>query len=212
MSLPPIPTPSGVEGSSDGIGARQVMALAANIEAVRRLVLELARDVEAGAKPKPKPKGSGPLSWLDMAGTNRDPGEVLTELADFLEVVYLRYSDAAKSFPDCWLWHPDVVEELLWLMDAWRASRDPEAPAHLVGDWHDRMRPGVAKRIKDYAGTCSLEHHKPGGKANGPAPVAPHRDAIYDMSRWWATGRRGAPPAPTDAQLAEADKTARRRS
>jgi hypothetical protein len=188
------------------------MALAANIEAVRRLVTELARDVEAGAKPKGKKgDGAGPLSWLDMAGTNRDPAQVLIEVADFLEAVYLRYTDGAKSFPDCWLWHPDVVEELVWLMDAWRASRDPEAPAHLVGDWHDRMRPGVVKRIRDYAGQCSLEHHKPGGKVHGPALRAPHRDAIPEISTWWATHRRGPGPAPTDAQLAEADKTARRR-
>jgi hypothetical protein len=140
------------------------MALAANIEAVRRLVTELARDVEAGAKPKGKKgDGAGPLSWLDMAGTNRDPAQVLIEVADFLEAVYLRYTDGAKSFPDCWLWHPD------------------------------------------------LEHHKPGGKVHGPALRAPHRDAIPEISAWWATHRRGPGPAPTDAQLAEADKTARRR-
>ena len=38
----------------------------------------------------------------------------LAELGEWLRVVYLRYPDAASGLPECWLWHPDVVEELLW--------------------------------------------------------------------------------------------------
>jgi hypothetical protein len=124
-----------------------VRALTRDIEQLRRQVVQLAQAVEDGARPKPA-KGTGALTWLDMAGTSRDPDAVLTKLARFVEVVYLRYSDAAKSFPDCWLWHPDVVEELLWLSDAWLAAYKPGAPGHMVGDWHDRQRPGVVRRIR----------------------------------------------------------------
>ncbi len=37
----------------------------------------------------------------------------LTDLAGWVNAVYLRYPDAALS--SCWLWHPHVIEELWWL-------------------------------------------------------------------------------------------------
>ncbi len=48
-------------------------------------------------------------------------------LGPWVSGVYLRYSDAVNAFPDCWMWHPDVVEELLWLHRAWLSAYDPEA-------------------------------------------------------------------------------------
>jgi len=50
--------------------------------------------------------------------------------------MYLRYPDAAATLPDCWLWHPDLVEELLWLSHAWTAAyQGPDASVALAGDW-----------------------------------------------------------------------------
>ena len=47
---------------------------------------------------------------------------MLTDLTRWLDDIYLRYADAARTLPECWLWHPEVVEELIWLMHAWLAA------------------------------------------------------------------------------------------
>jgi hypothetical protein len=124
--------------------------------------------------------------------------------------VYLRYSDAVSGFPDCWMWHPDVVEELLWLHRAWLAAYSPGAPGSAVGDWHDRQRPGVAARIRAYAGMCSLEAHQPGQDRATPAPVTPTADAVEAIAGWWATSRERLGPTPTEEQIAAANARWRR--
>ena len=48
-------------------------------------------------------------------------------LAGWVAGIYLRYLDAAQSLPECWLWHPEVVEELLWLHTAWLHAYRPAA-------------------------------------------------------------------------------------
>jgi hypothetical protein len=86
---------------------------------------------------------------------------MLGELAGWLHAVFLRYPDGVAVLPECWLWHPDVVEELLWLMCAWRAAYEGRgASVQLAGDWHDRQRPGVIRRVKTAAGSCSPERHQ----------------------------------------------------
>jgi hypothetical protein len=138
----------------------------------------------------------------------RDAWQLLDQLSEWVARVYLRYSDA--RLPDCWLWHPDVVEELLWLHAAWKAAYHPDAPNHAVGDWHDRQRPGVACRIKDYAGLCSLEAHLSHGECHIPARTAPAADAAHEIAGWWATGRDDPGPVPTEQQLAAAAERMRR--
>lgn len=139
-------------------------------------------------------------SWL-MAPT--DPDEVtrlLDELCAWLAAVLLRYPDTAQVLPECWLWHPDVVEELLWLMHAWCAAyQGPGASVGAAGDWHDRQRPGVIARIRKSAGSCSPEAHqtRPGWSAPpGAPPAVPGRDAVAVIARWWADGRDTSPPEP----------------
>ena len=86
---------------------------------------------------------------------------VLGELVAWLELVYLRYPDAAQGLPECWCWHPDVVEELLWLMHAWLAAyQGTAASVGLAADWHDRHRPGVVRRLRGSVGSCSIEAHQ----------------------------------------------------
>src|SRR3954451_23117735 len=58
-------------------------------------------------------------SWLLLPGDPDLARQVLDELVGWLGIVYLRYPDGADHLPECWAWHPDVVEELLWLMHAW---------------------------------------------------------------------------------------------
>jgi hypothetical protein len=192
---------------------RRVDHLAALPRRVDDLAHLFARLADTTASSRGNTTGSAAPSWLDHpadpgreAATGRaarDAEALLTTLAAWIGGVYLRYTDA-RTLPDCWLWHPDVVEELLWLHAAWLAAYDPDAPVTAVGDWHDRQRPGVARRIKDYAGLCSLEAHRPGQERHLPAPTAPTSDAVPGIAAWWATRRSEPAPAPTDEQLAAA--------
>jgi hypothetical protein len=150
-------------------------------------------------------------SWLDhpadpgrpaeTSRAARDASELLERLTGWVGGVYLRYADA-RQLPECWLWHPDVVEELIWLHAAWLAAYSDEAPASAVGDWHDRHRPGVVRRVKQYAGICSLEAHLPGGECHTTAPTAPVAEAAPVIGAWWAVARDQPAPAPSEEQLA----------
>ena len=125
---------------------------------------------------------------------------VLDQLMSWLGRVYLRYPDA--GLPECWLWHPDVIEELLWLRGAWRSAyHGPMASAQRAADWHDRQRPGVVRRIRAAAGSCSLREH-----LDQPAPhVVPAADAAPAIAVWWAGPAAASPPVPTGDQIRAAD-------
>jgi hypothetical protein len=140
-------------------------------------------------------------SWLGMPV--RDAGSVeivLSELLPWMECIYLRYATARDTLPPCWLWHPEIVEELLWLMDAWTAAYEgDEASNKLVGDWHDRQRPGVTRRIGEYAPACDvLTHRDAAGQRAITVPLAADADPFVT---WWATARDTNGPAPTPEQI-----------
>jgi hypothetical protein len=190
--------------------AREVEALRRTIEPLRGmpgrveqlagLVADLAETTAGDASPEP----ARTPSWLDLPADAEpaDAAALLDQLVEWMAGVFLRYTDAARTLPDCWLWHPDVVEELLWLRASWWAAyRTDGGPVQLAADWHDRHRPGVVRRIRDYAGTCSLETHLPGGDQYASVGVPP-ADAIPAISGWWTVGRDQPPPAPTADQLA----------
>lgn len=140
---------------------------------------------------------------------------MLTELSSWLVRVFLRYPDAASVLPECWWWHPDVVEELVCLMRAWLAAYvDKDATVGRAADWHDRYRPGVVKRIKTVTANCSLEAHQAGGERHLPGPMIPAGMALAPIAEWWGTARTDTAPEP-DTQLVDdvrAAETARRRS
>jgi hypothetical protein len=224
----PNPTTNGsTNGSATGgayADARSVAALARDIEALRRsidtlqidklpglparldelagLVTQLADTVNASTA-----SAGGVASWLDLPTEVDAAYPVLGELLTWMQVVYLRYPDAAAALPDCWLWHPDVIEELLCLMQAWLvAYRDDKAPVSLAGDWHDRYRPGVVRRITSSAGRCSLENHQPrDGQPLPSGPVVPVAGAAEQIATWWATTRTDPPPEPDQWHLATAN-------
>ncbi|WP_406048303.1 hypothetical protein [Kribbella sp. NBC_00889] len=158
------------------------------------------------AKPNSRGKGTGssdvePVSWLRLPEDDESAVQaVLSELLPWMESTYLRYATSAESLPPCWLWHPEIVEELLWLMDAWTgAYHGPEASNKLVGDWHDRQRPGVARRIGEYAPSCDvLKHRDPAGQ---PAVVVPLAADADEFVTWWTTNRDANGPAPTAEQI-----------
>lgn len=202
-----------------------VAGLARDLEALHRQVDDLAKLREkvtalaevvttladtVAATPTGNPSPPPAPSWLafpsDTDGTataTTAARELLTALAEWVRDVYLRYDDATGKFPTCWLWHPDVLEELLWLRAAWQGAYAPGAPRTAVGDWHDRQRPMVVRRIRDYAGVCSLEAHGPGRGQHRAAPGIPHPEAIGPIADWWTTDRSRPGPTPTPEQVSQ---------
>ncbi len=181
--------------------------LPGRVNALATVVADLAEAVNGAS-----PTAGGVASWLDLPTEADAASAVLGELLAWLQVVYLRYPDAAAGLPDCWLWHPDVVEELLWLMQAWLAAyRDDKATVSAAGDWHDRYRLGVVRRITTTAGRCSLENHQPRDEQPPPgaAPVVPGAGAAEQIATWWATTRTDPPPEPDQWHLATANSRRR---
>lgn len=136
--------------------------------------------------------------------------ELLNALVDWVEQVYLRYADAANGLPECWLWHPPVIEELLWLRHAWMlAYRGENPPTALAWDWHDRYRPGAVRRINRDYGRCSLHNHSDDSNAEPPRVIA--RPAVEELAAWWADGAQTRSPRPSQAvrEAARAAKQAR---
>jgi hypothetical protein len=211
-----------------------VAGLAREVEAMRRAmrqvpttadlarlattVAELSETTAAlqsagGRRPEPDPVPS----WLTLPHDLHSARAVLADLTCWLRDVYLRYADAARDFPECWVWHPDIVEELVWLMYAWLAAyrddRDDGASVRAVGDWHDRLRPGVVRRIHSYAKACSLENHLPGRPRATGAPHVPVLDgdpaAAAAITTWWTQHRDRPGPTPTHDQMTTAAAAAR---
>jgi hypothetical protein len=149
-----------------------------------------------------------PVSWI---GETTDPSaaaRALGELADWVGRVYLRYPLAARELPDCWLWHPDMVEELAWLQQTWQAAYSPDTgTVGAAADWHDRYRPGVTARIKAANHhSCSLENHLDPDRSTAAVAV-PGAGSVGPVALWWSTGRDHAqPPLPTQADLDAADR------
>jgi hypothetical protein len=181
------------------------------------LVRQLCADVTALARrlsgPTPE-TGDAPeagetapevRAWLLI----EDPEQAVADLSDLIEWlhhVYLRHHGA--TLPSCWLWHPGVIEELWWLRRAHAEAYHPKTGSWLrVGDWHDRQRPGVVKRIKQAVHGCELALHKAGAVHAQPPTEVPLADAAGRIAAaWTATGRHNAPPEPSAAQLGEADR------
>lgn len=153
----------------------------------------------AAGSDEPAPSWLWPLESPDAV----EAESVLAQLIRWIRRVHLRYADAA--LPECWLWHPDVIEELVWLRGAWQAAyHGPMASAQRAGDWHDRLRPGVVRRVRACAGSCSLrEHLDPLAD-----PAVPAADAAPAIAAWWVNPG-GPAPGPTGDQLLAADAALR---
>jgi hypothetical protein len=182
-----------IEGLHQG-----VHDLATTVAGLADELAELAHMSDDSEKPAP--------SWLSPSEPVRE-GEataLLSQLTRWARRVYVRYADAA--LPECWLWHPEVIEELVWLRSAWiSAYHGPMASAQRAADWHDRQRPGVARRIRAAASSCSLREHLD----QPPPAVVPAGDAAPAIAAWWVTPS-AAMPTPTGEQLRAADAAHRR--
>ena len=184
-----------VDGLRRGLDA--LVGTPSRVDDLARTVAQLA---DALAAVPGRPGLTVAPSWLTAPADPEALAGLLDELVAWLHAVFLRYPDGVAALPECWLWHPEVVEELLWLMRAWRAAYDGRgASVQLAGDWHDRQRPGVVRRLKASVGSCSRERHqtRPGWntRPTASAPV-PGTDAAAGIVRWWAAARDKQPPEP----------------
>jgi hypothetical protein len=207
---------------SEPVTPEQVDALSRAVERVtrrqttheqqlERLAVAVTEFAERSAQRDPDQAG---VSWMLVS----DPEAALAALADLIEwldQVYLQYD---TSLPSCWLWHPPVVEELLWLRASHATAYTGKRPSPLAaGDWHERQRPGVVKRIKDVVGGCELSQHRDGApRAAGRALPAPLVGAApWIVEAWCRDPAERGFPAPTELQLREAqtsdDRSAARR-
>ncbi|MCA1693556.1 MAG: hypothetical protein LC749_01830, partial [Actinobacteria bacterium] len=114
--LPPDPV-TGLASEVEAL-ARTVADLAPLPALVQRLSQAVAHIAQHSAQQTDTDR-TGAVSWLAYDGDTDTAETILNHLTRWVAGVYLRYSDAPKTFPHCWLWHPDVVEELLWLRGAW---------------------------------------------------------------------------------------------
>lgn len=179
---------------------RQLSVLPSRMTELSEVVEHLAGRVAERDLP---PEADGPSSWLDLVGPTEP---LLADLARWMRRVYLRYPDGAQHLPDCWLWHPEVVEELLWLRQAWAVAYHPGAGTpQLAGDWHDRYRPGVVRRIREQVGACALERHAD----QLPSPDVPLAEAIDLIASWWGTDRAYPAPPPTGEHLVASERRRR---
>lgn len=185
---------------------RQVARMAPADEVVR--LAKVVTELEASLV-KPPAQAEAVPSWLGLGNDTEHAETLLSDLVTWMGSVYLRYADGAKGLPECWLWHGEVVEELAWLMGAWHEAYGDHGAARAAGDWNDRLRPGVVRRIRDvYAPSCSLENHLP--QHATVTRAVPFADTADQIVAWWTTTRAAPGPSPTDAQLAEAAEAARR--
>lgn len=145
----------------------------------------------------------GPISWLDLTGATEP---LLSDLISWMRRIYMRYPDAAQHLPDCWLWHPEVVEELLWLRQSWAVAYHPAAGSpQLAGDWHDRYRPGVVRRIREQVGACALERHAD----QVPTPDVPLAEAVDLIAGWWGSDRAYPAPPPAGEHFVASERRRR---
>jgi hypothetical protein len=160
-----------------------------------------AHSVESGERAHqshPKPE-AGP-SWLTVASWEQAQA-IMEVLVPWLAAVYLRYPDA--TLPTCWAWHPEAVEELWWLCRAWHDAYACEEPSsQRAGDWHDRQRPAVAKRLTSSLRMCRLAKHV--DRTEHAHPAVPGADTVAHITTAWASpDRAGWPLVPTEPQLAD---------
>jgi hypothetical protein len=167
---------------------------------VEDLAATVAQLADALSAVPPRPGPTPAPSWLTISEEPQTARVLLEGLCDWLHRVFLRYPDGAAVLPECWLLHPDAVEELLWLQHAWLAAYQAKgASVQLAGDWHDRQRPGVVRRLKTSVGSCSKERHQTrSGWGEGPqgAMPVPGTEAVSTIADWWAARRDDPAPEP----------------
>lgn len=187
------------QNSSDGALGREVERHSRRLDRVEQLLRVLSEDVSGLRDTLAATEPDQPLTRAWLLAEDPDQARAdLADLTDWLQQVYSRYPDA--TLVSCWAWHPAVVEELCWLRQAHHdAYHGPHASPARAGDWHDRQRPGVTKRIRVWLRDCDLSRHRD----PLPARVVPLAGSADRIAEAWT--QRREPPAPTSEEVTEAD-------
>jgi hypothetical protein len=163
-----------------------------------KLLRQLADGVTALSAPAAR---EGSQAWLLQVGEEPETlVERLTDLVGWLDAVYLRYP--GTELPSCWMSHPWVVEELLWLRGYHAQAYGPQGGPVPQGMWHDQSLPRLAERIRKEIGTCDLSKHVSAGQADKAPLAAPLAGHIQAVAEAWSS--TGLPPEPSAEQLADA--------
>ena len=186
---------------------RELYRVAQRVDRVERVaaqtVEQLVRPAGRVGDADEEPPADEWRSWFHL-GDRVAAGEDLDDLLGWLRAVYLRYDRAELS--TCWAWHPGVVEELRVVRDAHREAiaAVAESGVRALGDWHERSRPGVVKRVSAALDGCDLTRHA-AGHNRAPRPITvPLADHLDDLTSTWTTTR--TTPHPTADQLHQADQ------
>lgn len=189
--------------------SRNVDRTARRVDELSDLVHKLAADITRHlGSSSPAPGGGGEVrAWLLVEDPDRAEADV-ADLISWLDRVYLAFPDA--SLPTCWLWHSSMVEELWWLRCAHAEAYHPQNGSWVrAGDWHDRLRPNVVRRIRKATIACELSLHKPGAEQSHPTPRTPLTSAATKLAAWAAAGRPSPVPEPTENELEQAEQVHR---
>lgn len=178
----------------------RIPALAASCERVTTRVGHLEREVaqlvsdvtQLGQLDKPGKKAEPVPDWLGDPASLDVPG-----LLGWLDQCYLAYD--GSDLPTCWAFHPGIVAELAWLWAAHVKVYAAGDPCR-VGDWHDRYRPGVVRRIAVATRGCGdLAEHLPQARGDRSGVAVPIGGALTEAQR---SRLAGEPLAyPTDEQI-----------
>ncbi len=144
-------------------------------------------------------------SWFEVDGEQAE--QMLRDLVGWVDTILVRHAAARESLPECWIYHGEVVEDLLWLRATWMtAHRNPAAQPHHAADFHERWLPAVMARYKRQLGSggCNFDNHHDGAteyrvrQEHHPQERIPAADP--DMTdayaRWWVHTRGLTDVAP----------------
>lgn len=84
------------------------------------------------------------VNWREVEGQERiDASRALVEWVQ--EWLIPRYSIKARTIPDCWWKHGDLIEELSALHTAWRVAFDPADAGYGPIGWHERLAAALSR-------------------------------------------------------------------
>jgi hypothetical protein len=209
----------------------ELLAIAREIEVLRRKVDQIAKSAEQSAEETGRALGEivdrleglttasdqdeddepALVSWFDVRGGEQgaidlDAEQLLAKLHDWMNAVLFRFPDSAKQLGEsCWLWHPEVVEELLTLRAAWIEAYQTAPSPRAAMEWLSKHRPDCMTRLKTYLAACSIDRHGAGDTRIAPTVPLAAEEQVSAMAAWWVQGGRSTPPRPSPGLLAEVD-------
>src|SRR6266508_967744 len=84
----------------------QQTASAGEMTRLAQVVTELGEAMSQAPRRKREEPEAIP-SWLNLPLATEPAEEMLGELLGWIRDIYLRYGDARRTLPQCWLWHGD---------------------------------------------------------------------------------------------------------